>query len=116
MVLLVTMDYRLKAILQFIPKDKLICTICKKQIDIENLAVHHKDGKRYNSDPSNLELRCKRCHRNVTSETMIITNYKFPANLLKVIDEKAQELQISNSAVVRGILYKYFELESTIEF
>jgi len=90
--------------------------ICKKQMDIENLEVHHKDGKRYNSDLSNLELRCKKCHRNITNETMIIANYKFPADLLKIIDEKAQELGISNSAVVRGILCKYFGLESDREF
>jgi len=110
------MDYRFKAILQLIPKEKLICSICKKQIPLENLEIHHKDGKRYNSNIKNLDLRCKQCHRNVTSETMIITNYKFPADLLKIIDEKAQELGISNSAVVRGILCKYFELKTRIDF
>lgn len=110
------MDYRLKAILQFIPKDKLVCAICKKPMKVENLEVHHKDGKRYNSDLSNLELRCKQCHRNVSSETMVITNYKFPENLLKVVDEKAKELGVNNSIVVRGILCKYFGIKTQIEF
>ena len=36
---------------------------CEKCPETANLLVHHRDGNRYNNDPSNLETLCKRCHQ-----------------------------------------------------
>ena len=36
-----------------------LCMLCGKPA----VLVHHKDEDRHNSDPSNLEVLCKRCHQ-----------------------------------------------------
>jgi len=109
------MDYRIKALVRLIPEDKMICAKCEKKIIVENCHVHHKDGKRYNSRPENLELQCLECHKSITDEPMINISFRFPANLLQVLDEKAEVLGINMSMLVRHILSQKMGVSTNIK-
>lgn len=110
------MDYRTKAFVNLIPKEKMICGKCGKLIDIENCHIHHKDGKRYNSNIENLELQCLECHKSYTSEAMINTSFRLPAALLQTLDEKSIELGVNMSVLVRHIISEKLGIQTNLKF
>lgn len=97
-------EYVLIALWKLIPAQYKICPKCKKKLTLQNLDIHHKDGRRSNSKPENLQLMCSQCHRGKVQQLrkfMINKSIRFPANLLHDIEEAAEKEGISVSAIIR---------------
>jgi len=100
-------EYILIALWELIPAEYKACPKCKCKLTLHNLDINHKDGRRSNNKPENLELLCSKCHRGKVqrlSQFMINTSLRLPGDVLHNLEDIAEKEGISVSAVIRRSL------------
>jgi len=97
-------EYVLIALWELIPAKFKICPRCKRRLTLRNLDIHHKNGRRSNNKPENLEPLCSKCHVGKVerhNEFMINTSLRLSGDMLQGLEETAEKEGISVSAVIR---------------
>ncbi len=92
------------ALWELIPVELKICPKCKVKLTLQNLDIHHKDGRRSNNKPENLEPMCSKCHRGAlkrSTDFMINTSFRLTGDELYYLEEEAEKEGISVSAMIR---------------
>jgi DNA-directed RNA polymerase subunit RPC12/RpoP len=105
-------SYQLIAIWNLLPSSERKCSICRRELSLDNLNIHHKNGDRQNNTSENLQITCKNCHNRIhgnENESNGIIIFRVPRDLKNKINSIAQKEKTTKSRVIRRFLIKSLE-------